>query len=59
MNEKYYYFVKIDELNKIETEGLKPLEWNQENEVNGLNFYVGTEGVLEYIKDTENEINQK
>lgn len=58
MSEKYYYFVKIDELNKIATEGLKPSEWNEENEVNGINFYVGEEGVLEYIQENSNQINQ-
>lgn len=58
MSEKYYYFVKIDELNKIATEGLKPSEWNEENEVNGINFYVGKEGVLEYIQENSNQINQ-
>lgn len=58
MSEKYYYFVKIDELNKIATEGLKPSEWNEENEVNGINFYVGEEGVLEYIQEISNQINQ-
>ncbi|MGN1326980.1 MAG: hypothetical protein ACI4VQ_02685 [Clostridia bacterium] len=59
MREKYYYFVKIDELRKIAEEGLKPSEWNQEDEINTINFYVGEEGVLEYIQEASNQVNQK
>ena len=59
MSEKYYYFVKIDKLNKIAEEGLKPSEWNKEDELNEIKFYVGEEGVLEYIQEASNQVEPK
>lgn len=58
MSEKYYYFVKIDELSRIAEEGLQPSEWNQEEGINEITFYVGEEGILTYIQEITDKINQ-
>lgn len=56
MNEKYYYFAKIKDITTIAQNGIKPSEWSAKAEMNGVNFYVGEEGVLKHIKETSDTL---
>lgn len=56
MNERYYYFANIKNLASIAREGIKTTEWNEEAGINGINFCVGEDGVLNYIKEISDKL---